>query len=319
MGIFEAFTKKRLQRVKLVDMITNWYRQNENVVDNKKYLQFLNSLEDEINKHSFKKDNKFVTYGKRESLRQEFSDILIGKKEHFKGKYMGALLCIQEYINDGNFIAPHHIPENKRTDFKKIYQEDIEYYNLGIICEEEKDIIMNMINYLKKYILITINANCINYEFIPYKKIGPINLNKNIDEKEFKSNGVSYLYENGLNHVLCRPIVIDYPEHIDQVIKRNLVLDKVYLEYNGRKIEITCYFDKFITELKEICDDLMITQEIDDSNDKSIRWNIANSKKLGIILTAKEFDNCFFIQTLRFHGTEAFQKSLEMLNYESSK
>ena len=56
MGIFDAFTKKQLQRVKLVDMITNWYRQNENIVDNKKYLPFLNSLEDEINKHSFKKN-----------------------------------------------------------------------------------------------------------------------------------------------------------------------------------------------------------------------------------------------------------------------
>lgn len=319
MGLFDTFTKKQLQRAKLVDIITNWYKQNENTVDNEKYLQFLNCLEDEINKHNFKKDNRFVTYGRRQMLKQEFFDRLLGKKEHFKGRYIGALLFIQEYINDGNFIAPHHIPENERTNFKKIYQEDSEYYTTGIICKEEKDNIIDMINYFKKYILITINANCISYEFIPYKKIGPINLDKNIDEKEFNPTGVPYLYENGLNHVLCKPIVIDNPEHVNQIIKRNLTLDKVYLEYNDKKIEVTCYFDKFINELKEICDDLMITQEIDESNDKSIRWNVANSKKLGIILAAHEIDNIFYIHALRFNGNESFQKSIAIASLMSSK
>ena len=75
---------------------------------------------------------------------------MLGKKEYFKGRYIGKLLCIQAYINDGIFIAPHHIPENERTNFKKIYQEDSEYYTTGIICKEEKNNIIDMINYLKK-------------------------------------------------------------------------------------------------------------------------------------------------------------------------
>ena len=69
MGLFDTFTKKQLQRAKLVDIITNWYKQNENKVDNEKYLQFLNYLEDEINKHNFKKDNRFVTYSRRQMLK----------------------------------------------------------------------------------------------------------------------------------------------------------------------------------------------------------------------------------------------------------
>ena len=118
---------------------------------------------------------------------------------------------------------------------------------------------------------------------------------------------------------MCKPIVIDNPGHVNQIIKRNLILYKVYLEYNDKKIEVTCYFDKFIKDLKEICDNLMITQEIDESNGKSIRRNVANSKKLGIILAEQEIDNTFYIHALRFNGNESFQKSIDNLSFISNK
>lgn len=142
------------------------------------------------------------------------------------------------------------------------------------------------------------------YEFIPYKKIGNILLDK-VDEENFQPNSVPFLGEQSFNHVVCRAIAIDNPE----IKRRGLEEKHVYIVYDNKKIELTCVFDKFIENLNQICDDIVIIDDVYEVSD--VKWKTAHSKELGIIAYANQFnDNNYYIQAIHFTGKDAFNDSI---------
>lgn len=155
MGLFDNLTKKQLQRKNLVNIIENWDKKKETNIDKDACLTYLNKLEEEINKHSYKKDNRYITYGRREILRKEFTERLNDTKQtNDINKYLDALADLEEYIYTQNHIWIGAILDNVKIDFKKLDKINTEYYKSGIICKEEKDIIIDMINEFKEKLSI---------------------------------------------------------------------------------------------------------------------------------------------------------------------
>lgn len=160
MGLFNNFTKKQLQRKNLVNIIENWDKRKETSIDKEAYLTYLNKLEEEINKHSYKNDDRFITYGRRDFLRREFTERLnFAVQANDTNKYINALVDLEEYIYTQNYISITSIPNNETKDFRKLDKINTEYYNSGIICKEEKDIIVDMIQEFKQKLKETDNEN----------------------------------------------------------------------------------------------------------------------------------------------------------------
>lgn len=301
--------KNKLIRNKLIDKLLK-YRSNTKYENNNFFKDYLKIIENEFLKSKFISDPDFLTIGSREQIINEFYSVLTdndnyNKKNCIKDPLYFALGNLQELIINEctiNTILPV-------DNFKELREKDIRYSNKKIICLEEKELIEKMMNDFKK--AIPNNYSSINskeskdqkyyYKFIPYIKIGPISLDKN---EYLKPNGVPYLYENSLNHVLCQPLGIDYPNHI----KKSKNRDYVYIEYGNTIIELTCKFEKLKNDLDKICDDIILSKEDD-------RYLVASSKKLGIIIIAEKNNNQeykdefeFYIRYIKFVGKEQFKK-----------
>ena len=101
----------------------------------------LNDILKKINSHSYILDNRFYTYGKREMLEKEIknyieNDLLID-----------AFVDIYHYINADTWINLSSIPEN--LNIKEIIITNNEYKEDGIICEQEKNKIIEMLRLLR--------------------------------------------------------------------------------------------------------------------------------------------------------------------------
>lgn len=153
MGLFNKFTKKQLKRQNLVNIIEK--KDKKKNFDKEEFLTYLNVLEEEMNKHSYKSDNRFISYGRREFLRKELTERLnLAKQANDINKYLDALADLEEYIYTQNHIWISTIPDNIKVDFRKLDKTNTEYYNSGIICKEEKEIIIDMINEFKQELSI---------------------------------------------------------------------------------------------------------------------------------------------------------------------
>ena len=279
-------------------------------IPNKLYLDYFKKIEDKFNAYSFEEDSRFVTYGRLSFLKEELTQRLNDDKLRYeepnsvwgKDKWdnrMGAFIDLWDYIRGERHIAPHQVPEGK--NFKDTLLANDQYYKDGLICKQERDILLEMIKEIRSFILNKFESNVYEYEFIPYKKIGDMSLDK-LNKQDFKPSGVPYLYENGFNHVLCEVITIDHPDHIK---RKNGNIDHVYIKYDNKKIELTCFFEKFVESLNQICDDIVIIEDNENINEK---WNTVYSKKLGIIANANLFkdDKDYYIHSIRFTGKEVF-------------
>lgn len=145
--------EEMLHRKVLANLIENWTLQNKINVSGENYLPLLNNLEEELNKAKYVKDNRFYTYGRRDFLRKEFSDILDEKIPYRPNRYFGALINLEEYIRaESSFFNPGQIPTELKKDFHNILRDHDRYNKIGIICEEEKNILLDMIQEFKRKI-----------------------------------------------------------------------------------------------------------------------------------------------------------------------
>ena len=59
-------------------------------------------------------------------------------------------MYLEEYIKaESSFFNPSELPSELRKNFHNILMEHNRYNKLGIICEEEKNILLDMINEFK--------------------------------------------------------------------------------------------------------------------------------------------------------------------------
>ena len=130
-------------------------------IPNELYLNYFEKLEKLLNSNTLEEDDRFVTYGRLDFLKQELLQRL--KDENLKyedlksvwGKNkwdnrLGAFWDLYDYIRGDRYISSAHVPEGK--SFKDILLANDQYYKDGFICKQESDILLEMINEMKSFI-----------------------------------------------------------------------------------------------------------------------------------------------------------------------
>lgn len=122
------------------------------------YLEFFNKLDNLFNQFDFDDDDRFVTYGRLNFLREEFSerlndDNLRKNNLNWKNKWdnrLGAFWDLYDYINGDRFISINNISD--KENFDDIVNANEQYYKEGYICKQERDILQEMINEISIFI-----------------------------------------------------------------------------------------------------------------------------------------------------------------------
>lgn len=147
------------------------------------------------------------------------------------------------------------------------------------------------------------------YDFIPYKAIGPFSLEKN-NRNEFKNEGVKYLYENGFNHVLCRPIGIgDSNAPLNRQNK-----DQLIIVIDGFNVNINCHYFEVLRNFEQLSDSFV---EIDNF-DFDYPTKLAYSEKLGVIIFSQKYGDEYIVQNIRFLGRNEFMSVLSEIEKKES-
>ena len=168
----------KLKREELIELTEEFMKQTNNFeifkIPNELYLEYFEKIDNSFKKHSFENDERFVTYGRLSFLKEEVSQRLNDEKLKYeeqnsvwgKNKWdnrMGAFIDLWDYIRGDRWFTRSNIPEGKK--FKEILSENDQYYKEGFICEQEKDILMEIINEIKSFIESKIN------KYVDTKKI----------------------------------------------------------------------------------------------------------------------------------------------------
>jgi len=146
---------KKLKRKQLVNIAQEFYKNYQNEKDIQKKKQkirdLLLSLEQCLNKSELKRDDRFFTYCRRDFLRQEFTDKLNKKNIKLNNDYLlDAYFNLYDYIVNDTWISMGSIPND--ISAQDVIKKDDEYKNSGIICFQEKEILLDMIHELREAI-----------------------------------------------------------------------------------------------------------------------------------------------------------------------
>lgn len=136
--------KKYLKREYLINKFEESKAVFKPGVRNAHILSFLRSIKKLMNDCTYKKDSRYVTFGRLDFLEKETNEKL------HNNDLAGALLNLEEYVRLPGHFDFSQIPKN--FNFKDLYKNYHEYYKNGIICNEEKDKILNIINIIEDYI-----------------------------------------------------------------------------------------------------------------------------------------------------------------------
>ena len=156
----DKLERKTLEKI-TEDFISEMNKYEIFKIPNELYLDYFEKLEKLLNSNTLEEDDRFVTYGRLDFLKQELPQRL--KDENLKyedlksvwGKNkwdnrLGAFWDLYDYIKGDRYISPAHVPEGK--SFKDILFANDQYYKDGFICKQESDILLEMINEIKSFI-----------------------------------------------------------------------------------------------------------------------------------------------------------------------
>ena len=191
----------KLYRKELIEFEEQWLAKHPNVENNPtEYIDFLNGLNDIILRHDYEVDDRFVTYSRRDFLRQEFSDYLNEKTYSGRGKYNDAFVDLAEYYTGNTWISMSSVPSG--MDFRKVINEDDEYKKEGIICKQEIDIIKEMIEEFRTHLnSLNTDTNNIGYEIPESLKDYVYIYNGNIYAKQKLPRGLETEYKDFINSI----------------------------------------------------------------------------------------------------------------------
>ena len=145
------FNEKELERKVLINEVNDFWEIYKLVEDvNKKEFiyKYLVKLEEILNQYNCEYDDRFVTYGRRDFLKKELSKTLSEGKDNSKLSF--AFKDLYEYILCDTWISPSSVPN--RELLQETIKKDDAYREEGIICKQEKEILLDMILELKNAI-----------------------------------------------------------------------------------------------------------------------------------------------------------------------
>lgn len=118
-------------------------------IDKSVFLKYLQLLKEKLNSREYSSDKRFVTYCRRDFLRQEMTDRLEQKVYTGINYLLEAFYDLEDYINNDTWISIGSVLNLPNS--KEIIENDNSYKNDGKICKEEKEILINMIDeFIKK-------------------------------------------------------------------------------------------------------------------------------------------------------------------------
>ncbi|MBE6156134.1 MAG: hypothetical protein E7161_00095 [Firmicutes bacterium] len=144
---------QKLKRKELVNIMQTFYKkyQIENDKKKKKHLisNLLLNIEKKLNNKSFKIDERFFTYCRRDFLRKEFTDKLNKQNIQMNNDYLiDAYFNLYDYVSNDTWISLSSIPNG--ISAQEVIEKDNDYKKSGVICLQEKEILLEMIQELKQ-------------------------------------------------------------------------------------------------------------------------------------------------------------------------
>ncbi len=124
-------------------------------------LDLLNKLIDEISKYDFELDENFVMNGRRNGLKNLIFERISNANNKYEETIKESLFNLWEFIGDeydGNLME---ISKQLKLPLKQVIDMCEKYRLKNIISLQEKDIIIDIINEIKKYIKEN-NKNVVN-------------------------------------------------------------------------------------------------------------------------------------------------------------
>ena len=133
------FYKKPLKREQLIDQFVEAYF-DENTAPVHISILLINIKNELLNNHTYKSDKRFITDGKLDFIENKI-------KEELKNKNLAkAIVNLYNYINFNSNLSQEY------TVNQKLLEDWQKYYEDGIICEEEKNKIMSLVNIIDCYL-----------------------------------------------------------------------------------------------------------------------------------------------------------------------
>ena len=156
-AFYEVFNnrKKYLKREELIKLLDESKPCFEKEVKFAHISVLFLNIERVLNKYSYKADSRFVTYGRLDFLEKEMHEKIANND------MLGTLINFNEYIRGySHMFQPSHIPNSE--DYHTLLKKYDEYYNDGIICEQEKNKIIELMHYIEYRVSSKIKENDIS-------------------------------------------------------------------------------------------------------------------------------------------------------------
>lgn len=147
-----GFKKKNyLKRTDFINSIdSNKIWSKTMTIDETKLL--LEQLENELSKYDFDEDKNFIMNARRKCLKRMIEERLQKDKGNANELVADSLFNFWEFVGDeypGNIISD---VQELGISIKEFDAMDKAYREKGIICSQEKDIILDMIRIMENYI-----------------------------------------------------------------------------------------------------------------------------------------------------------------------
>lgn len=224
----------KLNRKKFIDLVDSnkiWSK----CLNVEEIFELLKRLEKEISKHKFENDSNFIMNPRRISLKNMIYENFETSNEEMEEKVKEALFNFWEFVNDeydGNLsmiVAELNLSLDELTSMCKKYRES------NIICLQEKDEILGMIQKIKDYI-------CKGEMIVKYKDID-IEIIQNEEESQ-KHIEVDFkvLLENGIDNLIKE-------KFIPWLLGTDFLDKDIDMVFDGLKVyEITYKYGRIVGE-----------------------------------------------------------------------
>lgn len=133
-------TDSRLHRRDFIEFINNKFNYRKDDIS-KLTVDVLDEIYSELLKYNYNTDDRFYTYCRRDFLQKEIDFYLANNQ------LLDAFVNFCEYVEANTWIDLASTPEG--LNIREVLDNDSKYKEDGIICEEEKNKIIEMINTLK--------------------------------------------------------------------------------------------------------------------------------------------------------------------------
>lgn len=157
-----------LKRDELIKYEKKWIKEHSTKNDNpEEYISFLDGLSKIIIKYNYEEDDRFVLFGRRDFLKNEFTDYLNDVEFSVRGKFNDAYIDFVDFLLGNTWIDLASIPTN--LDVDNVLKNDNEYKKDGIICKQEINIIKEMLQEFRNHLVAFIDNHVNDFKNIPDK------------------------------------------------------------------------------------------------------------------------------------------------------